>query len=137
MWVVVGAGRNVDDGVAAEQHLLNRPDHAGEGPSGVREHAVAERISCLHQTLYVRVRAVITDESIAPGRSTVDGEVEDGCMLMAGLVHARSDGFLGAGLLSRANWAEAGAAFAGRGGGMHMEEGRRGHQFSLHYLLNS
>lgn len=30
--------------------------------------------------------------------ATVDGEVEDGCMLMAGLVHARVDGFLGAGL---------------------------------------
>lgn len=54
MWVAVGAGRDVDDGVAAEQHLLSRPDHAGEGQGGVREHAVAERSSCLHQTLSVR-----------------------------------------------------------------------------------
>ena len=39
---------------------------------------------------------------------------------LAGLVQARADGFLGAGLLSRANWAEASRAV---GGGMHMEEG--------------
>ena len=53
---------------------------------------------------------------------------------LAGLVQARADGFLGAGLLSRADWAEASRAV---GGGMHMEEGRRGHQFSLHSTLNS
>lgn len=56
---------------------------------------------------------MITGESKASGRSTMDGEVEDGCMLMAGLVHACADGFLGAGLLSWADWAEAGAAFVG------------------------
>ena len=49
MWVPVGAGCNVDDGVAAEQHLFSRPDHVGEGQGGVREHAVAERSCCLHK----------------------------------------------------------------------------------------
>lgn len=48
MWVPVGAWGNVDDWVAAEEHLLGWPDHVGEGQRGVGEHAVAERRCCLH-----------------------------------------------------------------------------------------
>ena len=53
MWVPVGAGGDVDDGVAAEEHLLGCPDHVGEGQRGVREHAVAERGCCLHIRIQV------------------------------------------------------------------------------------
>ena len=53
MWVPVGAGGDVDDGVAAEEHLLGWPDHVGEGQRGVREHAVAERGCCLHMRIQV------------------------------------------------------------------------------------
>jgi hypothetical protein len=51
VWMPVGAGCDVDDGVAAEQHLFSRPDHVGEGQGGVREHAVAERSCCLHKQI--------------------------------------------------------------------------------------
>ena len=59
----VGAGSNVDDGVAAEQHLSRRPDHVGEGQGGVREHAVAERSCCLQKQILALQTLSLCQES--------------------------------------------------------------------------